>query len=300
MTNLETEKLKTAQGVHYLLKKNPNKTAKVKVILSDMDALETSIENALDAENNAAQPSSYTTKDTKQSRKELIENVATLAGTTYSYAARVDNKTLLDKMDFTESKLSRISPVTLPIQCKTIVAEIRLHLAEMVALEYNISEADLKSVDNLIAVFSEKAPKVSNVKSFKKANTAARRTHIANVMSILKQRVLKTALAFKKIDLDFYNQLVHAATPDKIHISPTMLKLVVSNGKTKKLMPNHSFTVPELNIEATTDENGVAMVKMGKDQIKDMSKNRMIMGNSLSKGIKAVRGKTTTVEIEVE
>ena len=300
MTNLETEKLKTAQGVHYLLKKNPNKTAKVKVILSDMDALETSIENALDAENNAAQPSSYTTKDTKQSRKELIENVATLAGTTYSYAARVDNKTLLDKMDFTESKLSRISPVTLPIQCKTIVAEIRLHLAEMVALEYNISEADLKSVDNLIAVFSEKAPKVSNVKGFKKANTAARRTHIANVMSILKQRVLKTALAFKKIDLDFYNQLVHAATPDKIHISPTMLKLVVSNGKTKKLMPNHSFTVPELNIEATTDENGVAMVKMGKDQIKDMSKNRMIMGNSLSKGIKAVRGKTTTVEIEVE
>ena len=119
-------------------------------------------------------------------------------------------------------------------------------------------------------------------------------------MSILKQRVLKTALAFKKIDLDFYNQLVHAATPDKIHISPTMLKLVVSNSKTKKLMPNHPFTVPELNIEATTDENGVAMVKMGKDQIKEMSKNRMIMGNPLSKEIKVVKGKTTTVEIQVE
>ena len=65
MTNSETEKLKTAQGVHYLLKTNPDKTAKVKAILSDMDALETTIENALDAESNAAQPSSYTTKDSK-------------------------------------------------------------------------------------------------------------------------------------------------------------------------------------------------------------------------------------------
>ena len=300
MTNSENEKLKTAQGVHDLLKTNPDKTAKVKVILSDMDALETTIKSALDAESNAAQPSSYTTKDTKQSRKELIENLTIIAGTTYSYAARVDNKTLRDKMDVTETKLNKISPVTLPTQCKTIVAEIRLHLVDMVALEYNISEADIKNVDNLIATFSEKAPKVSNVKGFKKANTAARRTHIANVMSILKQRVLKTALAFKKIDLDFYNQLVHAATPDRVHKSPTLLKLVVSNSKTKKLMPNHSFTVPELNIEATTDENGVAMVKMGKDQTKEMSKNRMIMGNPLSKGIKAVKGKTTTIEIEVE
>ena len=300
MTNSENEKLKTAQGVHDLLKTNPDKTAKVKVILSDMDALETTIKSALDAESNAAQPSSYTTKDTKQSRKELIENVTIIAGTTYSYAARVDNKTLQEKMDVTETKLNKISPVTLPTQCKTIVAEIRLHLAEMVALEYNISEADLKSVDNLIAVFLEKAPKVSNVKGFKKANTAARKTHIADVMSILKQRVLKTALAFKKIDLDFYNQLVHAATPDRVHKSPTLLKLVVSNSKTKKLMPNHSFTVPELNIEATTDENGVAMVKMGKDQTKEMSKNRMIMGSPLSKGVKAARGKTTTVEIELE
>ena len=300
MTNLETEKLKTAQGVHYLLKTNPDKTAKVKAILSDTEALGISIENALAAENNATQPSSYTTKDTKQSRKELIENVVIMAGTTYSYAARVDNKTLLSKMNFTETKLNKISPVTLPAQCKTIVAEIRLHLAEMVALEYNISEADIKNIDNLIAAFSDKAPKVSNVKSFKKTNTAARKTHITDVMSILKQRVLKTALVFKKIDLDFYNQLVHAATPDKVHTSSTMLKLVVSNSKTKKLMPNHPFTVPELNIEATTDENGVAMVKMGKDQIKEMSKNRMIMGNPLSKEIKVVKGKTTTVEIQVE
>ena len=300
MTNLETEKLKTAQEVHYLLKTNSDKTAKVKAIVSDMDALEATIKNALDAENNAAQPSSYTTKDTKQSRKELIENVTIMAGTTYSYAARVDNKTLLNKMDFTETKLNKISPVTLPTQCKTIVAEIRLHLVEMVALEYNISEADLKNVDNLIAVFSDKAPKVSNIKGFKKANTAARRTHIADVMSILKQRVLKTALAFKKIDLDFYNQLVHAATPDKVHTSPTMLKLVVHNSKTKELMANYLFTVAELNIEATTDGNGVAMVKISRNQIKEMSKNRTIMGNPLSKEIKVVKGKTTTVEIQVE
>ena len=38
MTSLETEKLKTAQEVHYLLKMNPDKTAKAKAILSDMDA----------------------------------------------------------------------------------------------------------------------------------------------------------------------------------------------------------------------------------------------------------------------
>ena len=84
MTNSENEKLKTAQGVHDLLKTNPDKTAKVKVILSDMDALETSIENALDAENNAAQPSSYITKDTKQSRKELIEYVVPARVATFS------------------------------------------------------------------------------------------------------------------------------------------------------------------------------------------------------------------------
>ena len=299
MTSLETEKLKTAQEVHYLLKMNPDKTAKAKAVLSDMDALKTAIESALDAEKNATQPSSYTTKDTKQSRKALIENVSTVAGITYSYAARVDNKTLMDKMDVTEAKLSRISPVTLPTQCKTIIAEIRLHLAEMTALEYTISEADIVSIDNLIAAFSDKAPKVSNVKSFKKTNTAARRTYITDVMSILKQRVLKTALAFKKTDLDFYNQLIHAATLDKVYVSPTMLKFVVSNSKTKELMPNHSFTVPELNMELTTDENGIVMVKIGRDQVKNMSKNRLIMGNPLAKGIKPAKGKTMTVEIEV-
>ena len=112
MTNSENEKLKTAQGVHDLLKTNPDKTAKVKVILSDMDALETTIKSALDAESNAAQPSSYTTKDTKQSRKELIENLTIIAGTTYSYAARVDNKTLRDKMDVTGLILFNFVSVT--------------------------------------------------------------------------------------------------------------------------------------------------------------------------------------------
>ena len=304
MTATENQKIKSAQTLVELFENNPQKIVLVPAIALDLADVKTCLASILSAETYSKTSSSIVGQNTQQTRVELETAIKNVAATTFSYAARIKNETLKAKMKIKVISLSKMRGTVLPNWCREFAQEVRLHLDGMAAQQFNVTEATIKVIEDLVVVFESKSPKALAVKSFTKTKTKARVNHVKDMMFIIRERLLNTAVAFMSIDAEFYNLIVNAAKVQAAPVSSTQAKLVVKDKTTNAPVVNRAFTIPEINFSGVTDEKGVAVFKTGKAKkisIVLAALNPTLLAQPIVReNIKTVRGKTTTVEWLVE
>ena len=304
MTASENQKVKAGQVLVDLFDSNPKKTQLVASIAVDIADVKNCLTSILSEETSSKASSTIVLNDTQQVRQQLQDSVLSIAATTFSYAARLKDETLKAKMKIKIADLRKKSAVVLPSWCREFATEVRLHLKGMAAEQFGVTEATVAALESLIEAFEVKSPKASAVKSFTKTKTKSRSNFVKEMTSIINDRLLNTATAFKTIDLDFYNQIVNAAKVQSVHVSSTQTKVILKDKTTNEPLAKRAFTVPEINYSGVTDEKGVAIFKTGvakKISIVLTALNPTLLAQPIVReNIKSVRGKTTTVEWLVE
>lgn len=172
-----------------------------------------------------ATPTSGATKDKEQIRHDYEEQILLIADQLAALAAQTKNAVLAGKVELTLSSLNKMPADVLEATGKNIS---ELAMANIAALaDYGITAADVTALDNLTTAFhgAKSEPRAAVVD--RKKQTDSLSGAIANVRSILRNRLDKQMTMYRRTNGEFYagylaaRVIVDRGNPAKKKPTPT-------------------------------------------------------------------------------
>ena len=184
------------------LNKNNNIWANVKAVADSATALDAALGGVNETAQEQQSPIVGEEDKKALARHDLEDEIMRVAGARGSLAAKTNNLDLTAQTEFTLAGLDKMDSDTLEETGKRIYALATANAAALA--DYNIVQADLMAFSTMIANFhtAKTGPRTAIAK--RAGKTAELPTGVRAVKSILRNRLDKEMLLFKKNYPDFY------------------------------------------------------------------------------------------------
>jgi len=174
----------------------------VPAILATVSDLDTGLGVIGDTDKKQASPTSGATKDKEQVRHDYEEEILLIADQLAALAAQTKNAVLAGKAELTLSSLNKMPAEVLEATGKNISELATANIAALAG--YNITAADVTALDNLTTAFhgAKSEPRAAVVDRKKQTDTLP--GAIADVRSILRNRLDKQMTTYRRTNGEFY------------------------------------------------------------------------------------------------
>ena len=135
-------------------------------------------------------------------RTRLCLEASVVCGQTAAWATDREKPELQERNNWTQSTLSLLTDARLERACRAIVADGRATLAA--DPDCGLTEAGLMHLESLIGTFSELKEAPRNKTSDRSTHTKNMSTLMKGLTELLREKLDKSALTFKKTNPDFY------------------------------------------------------------------------------------------------
>ena len=174
----------------------------VPAILATVSDLDTGLGVIGETDKKQASPTSGATKDKEQVRHDYEEEILLIADQLAALAAQTKNAVLAGKAELTLSSLNKMPAEVLEATGKNISELATANIAALAG--YNITAADVTALDNLTTAFhgAKSEPRAAVVDRKKQTDTLP--GAIADVRSILRNRLDKQMTTYRRTNGEFY------------------------------------------------------------------------------------------------
>jgi Carboxypeptidase regulatory-like domain len=237
------------------------------------------------------------TEDKAKLKKGLCSQGTTIAAAVFAYAISEGDNTLMEKVRYTKSKLSRQKSEMLGPVCSNIYDAANANVPALVG--YGITPATLTGfktdIDNYIAC----VPTPRNAVSQRSVFNDALKQLFKEADHILKPVMDKTALQFKKPNPDFYaNYLKNRMIVDAGGIATKIKGKVVAATDNAPLYGASVQLVGE-ELTATTDLQGNFILKPMQPGVYNIKISKPGFEDQTLENLQVKLGKATTAEIQM-
>lgn len=143
-------------------------------------------------------------QDKKLARARLCLEASIASGLIYAWAADQENGELEARNAWTQSDLEQLSATRLERACRAILADGKTTFEA--DPECGLTEEGLRLLETLIGTFAERKEAPRNKTSERSAHTKKLAALMKELTPLLRDKMDKAALAFKKTHPDFYMQ----------------------------------------------------------------------------------------------
>lgn len=237
------------------------------------------------------------TKDKNQVKTNIFELMIDFTDIVSAFAAANSNTVLANRVNNFTSVFGKTRQNDIATLCRGILDEVKPFLPDLV--DYTITLATLQEIYDLIDVYEGKIPETRTTVKGKTVNTTNRDDIFNLITDLMDNKILKVAVGFKKIDLDFYKRLIAAAAVDATTTKPAIVKVVLSDEsgtRDFKMMTARSL---DSDKPKKANTKGAITFRFAKGGLKDIEVP-MPNGEPIKlTGIETKNGKTTKVVVPV-
>ncbi len=232
----------------------------------------------------------------KDKNKETLCVVANeVAAVVYAWAHDVNDSVIMAKVKTNISELRDLGIGKLADTC-TLYYDIALANQKELA-KYGISELDLDTLMKTIDNYRSAVPSNRNAVSDRKAYRAEIEVVFKRGKVLLRNKIDKLTLRFKKTHPEYYNRYRSNRVIINKGSRSTAFRLLITDAKTGEPIAGASVTIAALNLQATSNKQGLVMAKPVPIGVYDMVVKKEGYTTETLTEVKAVQGKTNRVEV---
>ncbi len=208
------------------------------------------------------------TKDKNQIKSELLGLMTDLTDMVSAFASEKNNNVLANHVNNFTTVFARTRQNDIATLCRGILDAVKPFLPDLV--DYTITAEMLQDMYDLIDVYEGKVPETRTKVKEKTVNTTNRDDIFDLMTDLMDNKILKVAVGFKKIDLDFYNKLIAAAASDASTTKPALIKVVLKNETGTRDLKTMMARSMDSDKHLTPNKKGVITFKFAKGGLKDI------------------------------
>ena len=259
----------TANNAFLLLVDTNEATAqKVPVFFKHTQTLRLNMARAK-AEDTASQKDTKgMTKDKNQIKSDLLAMMTDLTDIVSGFVSEKNNNVLANRVNNFSTTFARTRQNDIATLCRSILDAVTPFVPDLV--DYTITADTLQDIYDLIDVYEGKVPETRTKVKEKTVNTTNRDDIFDLMADLMDNKILKVAVGFKKIDLDFYNKLIAAAAVDATTTKPAQIKVVLKNETGTRDLKAMMARSLDSDKHLTPNKKGVITFKFAKGGLKDI------------------------------
>ena len=259
----------TANNAFLLLVDSNEATAqKVPVFFKHTQTLRLNMARAKAEDTESQKDTKGLTKDKNQIKSDLLGRMTDLTAMVSGFASEKNNNVLANRVNNFPTVFARTRQNDVATVCRGILDATKPFLPDLV--DYTITAATLQDIYDLIDVYEGKVPETRTQLKEKTVNTTNRDDVFDLMTDLMDNKILKVAVGFKKIDLDFYHKLIAAATVDATITKPALIKVVLKNETGTRDLKTMMARSIDTDKHLTANNKGVITFKFAKGGLKDI------------------------------
>ncbi len=191
-------------------------------------------------------------KDTQ--KNVFVSSTDMLIGIIHAYATAVNDEQLLGEIKYSRSDIWRLRDMELESLAKKIISISTSHLTELE--EFDLSQEIIDTYSSDIKLYNEIRSEPAKAIKKRKTATALLKPLMAELKSIITNRLDKAMKIYKSTNLEFYMEYTKQR---EIMDTPTYklsLKGAIIDLKTEEPLQGVIITIPELKLKTETTELG--------------------------------------------
>ena len=297
MTAKQSVQLKAYNSLVILTDNNEATAKTVLPYFNNVQVLKGLLAQAKLADAQSKQDTKGITETKQQIKAELREEMNTFADIISGFAADTNNLALGRYVDNFRSTFSQTREQEISILCEDVLTQARVYLPELTT--YTVTEATCQYLQHLIDAYDGKVPQTRNKQTEKTLGTQNRADVFDKITSLVEDKLLKIAAAFKKDNLDFYNQITATTTVAKTATSPTQVKV-----KFQPISGKHSpygmiAQAEGSDTPQSSNHRGEVLLKFARGGFKNIE--IPLIGQETIKfpNVRVRRGKTTVITVPI-
>ena len=259
MTAYQKAKLLMVKAVIALCDDNNTIISTVAALVTALNELKAKTAEIDDTAQLAAVNLTGITTDKSNSRQNLCELSADIAGIVYAFAAENSNNTLKQEVNYPISKLQRVRDAEIALVCRTIydrADEFKTELAD-----YGITNEMLTELNTAITNYQAAAPKPRTAISNRKSRKEILKQLFRELDAILFDRMDKLIGKFRKSHPEFHEAYFNVRELIDPPTTTTQLKGKVTDSATNAPIKGALITVVQPNKTALTNSSGEYSIK---------------------------------------
>ena len=237
------------------------------------------------------------TQDKLAVKAQLFDSMNKLATLASAYAAETNNVILANRVKKFAAAFGDVRQNDIAALCQDVLDKTQLHLVGLA--DYGVTSETFSTCQTLIDTYEEKVPAARSQTKWKKVNTQARADLFEQMMDLMNNRILKTAVAFQTTHPAFYNQLIAAATVATPSVSHTQVKIKIDNTSNKHTANMLMVRLANSDVHHKANEKGEITIRLSKSGRQDIEVFPEGGDPILVQGIVAKKGKTTRITLSI-
>lgn len=232
----------------------------------------------------------------KDANKETLCIIANeVAGVVFTWANDTNDMVTMAKVKTNISILGDLGMSKLANTCALYFDIAITHQAALA--DYGISKLDLETFSNAINNYRSAMPSNRNAVSDRKAYRFEIDSLIKKGKLLLRNKFDKLVVRFKKTNPEYYNRYKSNRVIINKGSRSTAFRLLITDAKTGGPIAGASVAIAALNLQATSNKQGLVMAKPVPIGLYDMVVQKEGYATETLAELKAVQGKTNRVEV---